>query len=440
MTTENPEHGTTHFTRALVDFGATHAVVANQAIFNAQGIKILDKGARIHEGLYERLTSHKLNRPIEESVSAEGLVDGQALVDGIEMLIGFGPLYGRLVTQPAERQKIFDIIEKLPLPEPVAFQLTVARATRPRLFENALRSAWLMAWLAHTAGETQFDIGMAAAAGLLHDLGMMHLDPALLDPSTELTRELRRELYSHPIISNLLIERHHVYSKEVLEGVLQHHEYLNGSGYPRHLEGTQIGLMGKRLAICDLVVAMTNGTPGGSELRLGVLLRLNTHRYERTLIDQVLAVLQPDETPCADTIVQLEEPAQVLLDVYATLQAWPRDASRFEGVTAARKDGMLAVTALADQVARNLAEAGLTPAQLEQMGPAAQEDTLLQCELTLLAHEAAWQLHVLARQARRRWRAGREGSYPREIQEWADRVETLTRNVRSALLATDDDH
>lgn len=421
---------TSHLTRAILQLGAERPVVAKQAIFNAQGIKLLDKGARLHEGLYERLTTHKLSQPIEESVTIEGLVDGRSLVTGIEMLISAEPLYGRLLTAPLERQRLLDIIEKLPLPEPLAFQLTVARATRPRLFDNSLRSAWLMAWLAHSAEESQFDIGMAAAAGLLHDLGMLHLSPVLLDHETELTRELRRELYSHPIVSNLLIERHHAYPREVLEGVIQHHEYLNGSGYPRHLAGVQISLMGKRLALCDLVVAMTNGTHGGSELRLGVLLRLNTHRYERSLIDQMLAVLRPEEDSRSEQLDRLEQPERVLAAVHEALQSWPRDASQFSGITPSRREAMDAVSVLVDQVGRNLAEAGITPAQLEQLGAAA-EDPMVQRELTLLAQEAAWQLHVLARQARRRWGAGRDGVYPSQIEDWATHVDALTRSVLS---------
>ncbi len=420
-----------HLTRAIIELGEIRPVIAKQAIFNNQGIKILEQGAAIHAGLYERLTAHNLSRPIEESVTAEGQVDGRALRDGITRVLETEAFYARMTPSEGERQRLLDIIEKVPLPEPVAFQLTLARETRPRLYDNALRAAWTMAWLAREGMETQFDIGMAAAAGLLHDLGMLHLNPVLMDHRAELTRELRRELYSHPIVSHVLIERHHVYPKVMLDGVLQHHEHRNGSGYPRNLKGSQISTTGQRLAITDLLVAMISAHDDGGEMRLGVLLRMNMHRYGKDLIDSVLALLQPGQDPRSEAIATSGDPAALLAQAHDMLQACPRDASRFAGITAARREAWATLREQVDELGRTLAEAGLTPSQLEQLGSAAMEDAMVHRELTLLAREAAWQLHALARQARRRWSAGRDGVFPQEILDWTGRVEQFSQAVRS---------
>ena len=419
-----------HLTRAIVELGELRPVVAKQAIFNNQGIKILDQGAAIHAGLYERLTAHNLSRPIEESVTADGLVDGRALRDGIIRVLETEPFYARMAPSDGERLRLLDIIEKIPLPEPVAFQLTLARETRSQLFDNALRAAWTMAWLASEAMETQFDTGMAAAAGLLHDLGMLHLNPVLMNHRAKLTRELRRELYSHPIVSHVLIERHHVYPKAMLDGVLQHHEYRNGSGYPRHLKDNQISTIGLRLAITDLLVAMISAHDDGGELRLGVLLRMNMHRYAKDLIDRMLALLQPGQDPRSGSIASSSDLAALLAQAHGILQACPRDASRFAGITPARREAWATLCGQVEELGRSLAEAGLTPSQLEQLGSAALEDPMVQRELTLLSREAAWQLHALARQARRRWGAGRDGVFPQEILDWTAHVEQFDQAVR----------
>ena len=429
---ENININNSHLTRAIIELGEIRPVVAKQAIFNNQGIKILEQGAAIHADLYERLTGHNLSRPIEESVTAEGQVDGRALREGIIRVLETETVYARMAASDSERQRLLDIIEKIPLPEPVAFQLTLARETRPRLYDNALRAAWTMAWLAREGMETQFDTGMAAAAGLLHDLGMLHLNPVLMDHRAELTRELRRELYSHPIVSHVLIERHHVYPKAMLDGVLQHHEYRNGSGYPRNLKGSQIGTTGLRLAITDLLVAMISAHDDGGELRLGVLLRMNMHRYAKDLIDRVLALLQPGLDPRSDRIASASDPAALLAQAHGILQACPRDASRFAGITAGRREAWSTLSGQVDELGRSLAEAGLTPSQLEQLGSAALEDPMVQRELTLLTRETAWQLHALARQARRRWGAGRDGVFPEEILDWTTRIEQFNQAVRGS--------
>lgn len=415
-----------HFTRAITELGDKRAVVAKQAIFNAQGIKIVEKGTAINASLYERLNAHKLPEPLEDSLSTEGVVTGRSLRLDVELLLEQEPFYARMTTTPTERAKRLDVVEKLPLPDPMAFQLTLARDVRPAVYQHSLRAMWTMAWLADQPLGKRFELAEAAAVGLLHDIGMLHLDPALLDPKTELSRAQRRQLYTHPIISTMLMERHHVYPKEVVRAVLEHHECLNASGYPRHLSGAQISPLGRCMALTEVVTAMVSAEHNGGELRLAVLLRMNMHRYDPALITRVMGLLRPELDTGLDTLVPMPEPAQRLIEVDEVVAAWPRDCSCFDQLTPERQAGMAVVGEQVTQLHRTLAEAGLTPAQLAQLGDGAR-DPLLARELSLLAQEAAWQLRTLARQARRRWRAGATDTYPTELQVWMNRCENLAQ-------------
>jgi HD-GYP domain-containing protein (c-di-GMP phosphodiesterase class II) len=56
-------------------------------------------------------------------------------------------------------------------------------------------------WLALRGGGTRLDVRMMRAAGLLHDLGMLYLDPLLLRPDTTLAGHLRRHLHTHPLLT-----------------------------------------------------------------------------------------------------------------------------------------------------------------------------------------------------------------------------------------------
>lgn len=426
----SPESPTTtaHLTRTIIDYADTRTVIAKEAIYNTQGTKILDQGASIHAGLYNRLMAHQLSRPLEDALTVEGMVDGAAIRKGIEVAMGFEPFYARLAIRPQQVDRLLGILESIPLPEAVALQLTIARDKRPSLYDHALRSAWIMAWLSDDPLRPQFDIGMAAAAGLMHDLGMLHLNPVLMDHKIELTRELRRELYSHPIVSTLLVERHHVYPQEVVRAVMEHHEYLNGSGYPRGLRGRQISPMGQQLALTDLVVAMISGHDDGGELRLSVLLRMNMHRYARPLINRILGVLDPAQDPRSESVLPLAAPVDVLQQVHRVLQDWPPPFAHSPDITPARREGMAVVSELINELLRNLAEAGLTPAQLEQLGNPT-EDPMLMKELSLLAREAVWQLRALARQARQRWAADQHSSHPGELQAWLDSADALSQRI-----------
>ena len=68
-----------------------------------------------------------------------------------------------------------------PAARPVALHLTLARETRPALFDHSVLMALLCAHLVRESGGAQDDVREAAGAGLLHDLGMLHIEPGLLD-------------------------------------------------------------------------------------------------------------------------------------------------------------------------------------------------------------------------------------------------------------------
>ena len=427
-----------HYKRAVTELGERRAVVAKQAIFNAQGVKVVEKGTPINASLYERLNAHKLPEPLEDSLSAEGLVSGRSLRMDVELLLEREAFYARMTATPTERAKRLDVVEKLPLPDAMAFQLTLARDVHPSVYQHSLRAMWTMIWLASSPLGKRFELAEAAAVGLLHDMGMLHLDPALLDPQTTLTAAQRRQLYSHPILGVMLMERHHAYPKEVVRAVMEHHECLNASGYPRHLNSAQISPLGRCIALTEVVTAMIGSETNGGELRLAVLLRMNLHRYDAALIDRVMGLLRPEQDPGSQTVVPLDQPAQALIGIDQAVSAWPSECACFTDLTAERRAGMAIVSEQIAQLRRTLAEAGLTPAQLEQLGDGAQ-DPLLARELSLLAKEAAWQLRTLARQASQRWRAGAEGDHPPELQAWMDQGEQIAQQLLGTTAGHHDD-
>lgn len=435
MTTEIESQ---HFTQAVVELGTRRPVVASQAIYNAQGVKIVEAGTPVNASLYDRLMAHKLQAPIEQSLTAEGAVNGRSLRASVQEMLARRPFYDRLGT-PAEHATWLDIIEKLPLPAPMALQLTLARELHPDQFDHALRAAWTLMWLVSGPLNLRFDLGMAAVAGLLHDIAVLHLDPALLNPKARLNRDQRRQLYSHPIISATLLERHHEYPKEVVRAVLEHHECDNGSGYPRNLQAAQMSPLGRALALTELVTAMVGGSHRGGELRLSVMLRMNMHRFDHALIARVMVQLRPDLDPGSHEVPQLDDPVQCLCDLGERVARWPADLESMPGLVPARREGLAIIRTQLAQQQRTLAEAGLTPAQLEQLG-SADDDPLLPRELSLLAGEAAWQLRTLARQARRRWRAGAQEDYPPLLQQWLEPTEALCEQILGVIDAATDDH
>ncbi|MEO7940388.1 MAG: HD domain-containing phosphohydrolase [Burkholderiaceae bacterium] len=412
-----------HFAQAVAQLGERHAVVAAREIFNSLGVKIVDKGVSFNLALYDRLTQHKLAAPIEDSVVSINGVNGDALKRAAAAVMDELPFFGRLAPDAATRSLFLNVLETVPLPQQMALQLTVARDVRPEIFLHLVRTALVAIWLVNRPGQvSRYQLGTAASAGLLHDIGMLHVDPVLLRPSHQLNREQRRELYAHPLLSNALIERHHQYPRAVMRAVAEHQEHLDGSGYPRNLTGDAISVLGRVVCLAQVVAAMFAAGRSAPEMQLSVLLRLNSDRYDPMMSAQILSQVQPQRDVLSAAVVWLDEPVVLLNEIDAILAQLPLGLGTEHAVTPARRDGLSLVAEHGLQLRRALAGVGAAPAQLAQLGDA-MDDESVQTELALLAREASWQLRTLGREARRRWRSEANAQYPAPMQQWLDRID-----------------
>jgi hypothetical protein len=407
-----------HFVRAVAALATRCPVVVRSPIVNTLGVKVLDQGVVIDERLYARLMSHRLARPLAECVGSERMVTADEVREAALALIEQEPIYALMAGQGKRRDTLLTEIALIPLPAPVAFQLTVMRETRPAAWSHALRAAVAAAWLVGALQGSRFDIRHLALAGLVHDLGLLHLDPVLDSPKEALSAGQRRQLYSHALLSVAQLERHHQFPGELLSAVLEHHEALDGSGYPRQLAGAAISPWGRILALVELVVGRFNGERPLPAARLTVALRLNRHRYDTAGMNEVMQLLRG--LPKEPTPAPERDPKQRLGELEALLQRWPADAPA--QTPPARGRAVAAVRAQAEQVMRNLATAGATQAQLLQLGPDMLDDEL-HAELDLLAGELAWQVRAVARQARRRWRRVADEVLPDWMVQWLEAVD-----------------
>lgn len=97
-------------------------------------------------------------------------------------------------------------------------------------------------------------------AGLVHDIGKVGLPPGLLEKPGPLTLEERRIMEEHPAIGERILAKVEDY-REIAEIVRHHHERVDGHGYPDRLEGDEIPLISRIIAVADAYNAMTSGRP-----------------------------------------------------------------------------------------------------------------------------------------------------------------------------------
>ncbi|MBE1299012.1 MAG: DUF3391 domain-containing protein [Alteromonadaceae bacterium] len=129
-------------------------------------------------------------------------------------------------------------------------------------------------------------------AGFLMDTGMATIPNDLLEKKGKLTKDDRQLIEMHVDIGAELIEQSEDVSDNVLEIIRNHHERLDGSGYPEGKSGDHINIYARMAAIVDSYDALTNDRPYRKGLTptgaLKKLLSDSTGKYDQTLIHQFI--------------------------------------------------------------------------------------------------------------------------------------------------------
>lgn len=97
-------------------------------------------------------------------------------------------------------------------------------------------------------------------SGVLHDIGKVGIDDRILRKPGRLEEDEFRQIQKHPVIGYEIL-RGIKNLQKVLPGVRNHHEQMDGRGYPDGLVGDEIPLMARILAVADSYDAMTSDRP-----------------------------------------------------------------------------------------------------------------------------------------------------------------------------------
>lgn len=170
--------------------------------------------------------------------------------------------------------KIFD---KLPAGQPLKFDDIVQAETK---ILRAIKHSSLREWLTtvgchhqssyrHCLFVTGFAVAFAqhlgmreddqrrlARAALLHDVGKAFVPLAILDKPDGLTEEERATVRAHPRRGFDALMSQGGFPPEMLDVVLHHHEFLDGSGYPDALSGKEISDIVRLTTIVDIYAAL----------------------------------------------------------------------------------------------------------------------------------------------------------------------------------------
>ena len=136
-------------------------------------------------------------------------------------------------------------------------------------------------------------------AALLHDIGKLGVDDALLAKPGALTPEERKRLEKHPVIGHRILSPVK-YLGPVAQMVLYHHEWYDGRGYPEGLKGGEIPLGSRIVAVIDAWDAMTSDRAYrkalGREVAVGELKKGSGAQFDPKVVETFLRLESADWT------------------------------------------------------------------------------------------------------------------------------------------------
>lgn len=390
-----------HYIRAVTELGDSTGVIASEDIYASNGMKLLAKGARIDQRAFARLTQHRLAVPIDHSLLADQPVDTAVLAMEAGKIMEQHPVYRRMATRCRDPLALKHALAELPLPSPVVMRLTVMKERRRPIYDHSLRTAIIAGLLAEQLRRPAPELPAALLAALCHDVGELHTDPAVLAIGHAIAPEERRFVHVHPITGYVLLRELPGFPPAAAVAVLQHHERLDGSGYPHDLPGDKIGPLARLVAVADVAEAVIKRyhLP-----RLDMLFRLNASRFDPSMVaalrDLAHVTAQdvvPDEAGNA-AAAQLSHLAE-LLKAWFTLRAMLE--AQFAPEPAERSPLAFLFERM-NTIRQLVLQAGFDPDNMSSMLAIAREDPGILAELRGMLDEMDWLLVDLANEIDRR--------------------------------------
>jgi PAS domain S-box-containing protein/putative nucleotidyltransferase with HDIG domain len=148
---------------------------------------------------------------------------------------------------------------------------TIAETRDPYTAGHQRRVAKLASTIAREMGLPEEQIAKIRMAGLLHDIGKVAVPAELLSKPGKLNETEFDLIKMHPQLGKEILKTMEL-PWVICPIVLQHHERLDGSGYPRGLTGDEISLEARILAVADVVEAMASHRPYRPSLGLDAAL------------------------------------------------------------------------------------------------------------------------------------------------------------------------
>jgi len=255
-----------------------------QAVKDKSGHAMIESGAYLDDIQIEYLLSHGIgaisiredNDPdeIEVSEEAERVIEKErrddrsnvSLREDVKKRVGEGVQYLFHSTDSKgfmeATHNVSDELEKAILKNnAVALDISKLKVSDEYTFKHSVDVATMAMIIGKHYGLSREELHEIGISGLLHDVGKSKIPIEVLNKPGKLTDEEFFLMKHHSLYGYNILTETGSFSKAILSGVLQHHEKMNGKGYPLAVTGDKIHKFARIIAVSDVFDALVTERP-----------------------------------------------------------------------------------------------------------------------------------------------------------------------------------
>lgn len=247
----------------------TRGTILNEYLIN--GIKKLNiSGVFIEEGEEDTkpATEPKLSATILNTIEKHKVTDPAkvTLSESVKKRVSTGIQY--LYNNASSEQfaetsaKITnDLMRAIDENDALAVDISTLKTSDEYTFKHSVDVATISMIVAKKQGLSAKDIYNIGIAGLLHDMGKSKIPSAVLNKPAKLNDDEFAIMKQHSMLGFEILREKKDFSDSVSFAVLQHHEKMNGSGYPMGVTSDKISPYAKILSVSDVYDALVTDRP-----------------------------------------------------------------------------------------------------------------------------------------------------------------------------------
>lgn len=154
-----------------------------------------------------------------------------------------------------------DLMRAISDNDAIAVDIGALKVSDEYTFKHSVDVATMSMIVAKQYGLEKDDVYKIGISGLLHDIGKAQIPNEILNKAGKLTDEEFFTMKQHSVFGYRVLQDKEDLSNDIKMGVLQHHEKMNGKGYPIGVSADKINLYARIISVADIYDALVTERP-----------------------------------------------------------------------------------------------------------------------------------------------------------------------------------